>query len=87
MEFGGAQQCVVDARANVFRTDVAFERGLLHELRGLFPGAAEKQRSAGTMNSIGEIAYGTEAGGVDRGHISQAQDDNRRQFVQAIQDL
>jgi hypothetical protein len=69
----------MDARTNIFNAYVAFERGLLHELRRLVPGPAEKQRPAGGVNLIGQVANGAEPGSVDGGHISQAQNDDRRE--------
>ena len=46
VEIRGALEGVSNARADVFRAHVAFEFGLLHELGGLFAGAAEQQRTA-----------------------------------------
>ena len=76
---GCARERFVDAAAYIFRADVAFEFGLLHELRRLFSRATEKQRAAGSVHLIGEIANGAETGSINGGHISQPENDDRRQ--------
>src|SRR6266849_1196022 len=43
IDFGGTLQCFANAAADILRTDMAFELGLLHQLRGLFACSAEKQ--------------------------------------------
>ena len=76
-----------DTRANIFGADVASKFRLGHELRGLFPRAAEQKRTAGLVKLIGKIFYGAEARGIDGRHIAQAEDDDGRQRVQRIDDL
>src|ERR1700730_5547717 len=87
VHLGGAVEGFGDAGANVLGADVAFEFGLAHELGGLFAGTAEQKRAAGFVKLVGEIFYGTEAGGVDGGHVAQGQDDNGRQRVQRIENV
>ena len=77
----------VDAAAYIFRADVAFEFGLLHELRRLFSRATEKQRAARVVHLIGEIANSAETGGINGGHIAQPENDDRRQRGQVIQNV
>jgi hypothetical protein len=84
---GCAGQSVTDAWTDIFRSDVSLEFGLLHELRGLFSCTAQQQRSTGLVNLIGEIPNSTETGRIDRGHITQTEDNNRWQGVQAVQDI
>ena len=58
IETRGALECVGDAWADIFRADVAFKFGLLHELGGLFAGAAEQQGATGGVQRVGKVADG-----------------------------
>src|SRR4029077_1729235 len=55
--------------------------------RGLLAGAAEQERAAGFVKLVGKIFDGAETGGVNRGHVAQAQDDNGRQGAQRIENF
>src|SRR6266567_4664328 len=76
-----------NASANVFSADVAFELGLLHELRGLFARAAKEQRASRIMQRVREVADGAEPRGVNRGHVPQAQDNDGRQGVDGMENI
>ena len=43
MEIRSPLYRIGNACADIFRADMAFELGLMHELRGLFAGTAEQQ--------------------------------------------
>src|SRR4029077_17112234 len=76
IDFCGTLQGFRDAPADIFRADVTLKLCLLHELRRLFSSAAEKQRAPRVVKRVREIADGAQAGGVNRGHVSQTKDDD-----------
>src|SRR5215467_2510737 len=76
-----------DAGANVFRANVAFKFGLLHELSGLLACAAEEQVTAGGVEAVREFADSSEAGGIDRGHVAEAENDNGRERLDVVCDF
>lgn len=87
VDCGSAGDGVGDARADIFRAHVAFEFGLLHELGGLFAGAAEEEMAAGGVQAVGEFANGAEAGSVDGSHVAEAKNDDGRESVDAADDF
>src|SRR5258708_26004643 len=62
-----ALQRFADAAADIFRTNVAFELGLPHQLRGLLACSAEKQGASRIMQRVGQVTNGAQAGGINRG--------------------
>jgi len=52
IDFGGTLQCFTDAAAYIFRTNVAFELGLLHQLRGLLACLRREARSVPNPESV-----------------------------------
>ena len=76
-----------DAGADVFRADVAFEFGMLHEFGGLFAGATEEEMAAGGVEAVGEFADGAEASGVDGGHVAKTEDDDGREGTDVVGDF
>jgi hypothetical protein len=57
-----------------------------HHVRRLLPGAAQRQRPPGVVQGVGELLDRVQPGAVDRRHVAQAQDDDRRQRVDMIDD-
>ena len=49
--------------------------------RGLVARAAQQQRTARVVHTLGELLEGPQAGRVERGHVSKAQDHDLRQRV------
>src|SRR6185437_1462236 len=70
--------------ADVFRANVLFKLGLFHELGGLWRSAAQDQSPAGSMDAIGQIFQSANSGGVNRGHVAQANDDDGGQLRNAL---
>src|SRR5947207_14477684 len=87
IDLRGALQGLRNARADILLADVPLEIGLLHQLRGLFAGAAQKQGASRSLQRVRQVADSAEPGGVDRGHISQAQDNNGWQGVDGMEDV
>ena len=87
VDLGGAFQSFRDARADIFSSDMAFKLGLLHKLRGLLAGTAQQEGATGFVELVGQVFNGAEPGRVDRSHVAQAQDDDRREGVQRIENL
>src|SRR5216684_8199777 len=84
-DFAGALQCFANTAAYIFRTNVAFELGLLHQLRGLLACSAEKQGASRIVKSVCQITNGAQAGGINRGHVAQTKDDDGGQFVDGLE--
>src|SRR5260370_37249854 len=82
-----ALQRFADAAADIFRTNVAFELGLPHQLRGLLACSAEKQGASRIMQRVGQVTNGAQAGGINRGHVAQTKDDDGRQFVDGLENV
>src|SRR5215467_5312737 len=76
-----------DTGANVFRANVAFKFGLLHKLSWLLACTAEEQVTAGGMDTVREFADGSEAGGIDRSHVAEAENDNGREGLDLVCDF
>src|SRR6266566_7543235 len=87
IDLRGALQGFRNARADILLADVPFEIGLLHQLRGLFAGAAQKQGASRSLQGVRQVADSAESGSIDRGHISQAQDNNGWQGVDGMEDV
>src|SRR2546427_12445167 len=66
IDFGGTLQCFTDAAAYIFRTNVAFKLGLLHQLRGLLACSAEKQGASRILKRVRQITNGAQAGEIGR---------------------
>src|SRR5205807_3771733 len=81
---GSAPECLGYVRAEVFRSHVAVEFGLVHETRGLLARATEKHRPTGGAKAAGQILERCQPRGINRGHIPQAQDHNGRQLVETV---
>jgi hypothetical protein len=64
----------VHVRQHVFGAHVAVELRAIHERRGLGQGTTEQQRPAGRVQRIGEVLDCVQARGVERRHVTQAQD-------------
>jgi len=69
IEVPGPLYRIGNAFADIFRADMAFEPGLMHELCGLFAGAAEQKRSAGSLERVCQVADGAKASGVNGSHV------------------
>ena len=85
VDLAGARQRVVEGGADVLGADAAIEL----RARASAPAAARARRTPGTRGSSRRTAsarssMALQAGGVDRGHVAQPQDDDRRQAVEPI---
>ncbi len=58
----------------------------MDQLCGLLAGPAEDQGALAGVQGLGDFFQGEEPGGVEGGHVAQAQDDHRRQLVQVLGD-
>src|SRR5258708_5602044 len=84
VNLAGAGEGAFDIRLDVFLADVFGEFGLLENLAGLGASAAEQESTAGFAQTIGEDFDGVEAGGVDGGHVAEAEDDYRGELVDMV---
>src|SRR5262245_17485906 len=62
------------------------EVGAGDEASRLEAGTAEKQAAPGRVKRLCEFLEGSKARGIERGHVSQSQDHNRRERVDLIED-
>jgi hypothetical protein len=67
---------------HVLRAYVVEEVGAGDDVLGLVAGAAEEEGSAGFMEAGVELLEGVEAGGVEGGHVAQAEDDDVAEGVE-----
>ena len=80
-------QSFFHAAANIFRPHVLLELSLLHQSRRLFARTAQDESSAGAVHHVRKFFQGLQSGGVDCGHIPQAQNHDRRQFLDLREDF
>ena len=66
----------LDVGHDVFSAEAVEEAGAAEELGGLLHGSAKDEGAAGVVKALGEGLDGVNAGGVDGGHIAEAQDDD-----------
>src|SRR4051812_34781756 len=77
-------KCGLYVRANVFRTHMLLELSLSHELGWLFARTTKDERSSGLMQRIGDILKRFQSCGIDRSHVAQTQNHDRRKVLQLI---
>src|SRR5215471_2871964 len=87
VDFGGALQRFRDAPADIFCADVALELRLLHQFGGLRSRTAKQERPPRLVQGVREVTNRAEARGVNGGHVSQTQDDNRRKLVEGMKNV
>src|ERR1700681_4419678 len=58
----------------------------MDQLCGLLAGPAEDQGALAGVQGLGDFFQSEDAGGIEGGHVAQAQDDHRRQLVQVLGD-
>jgi hypothetical protein len=75
----GLRQRCLHMRQDVLGADMLDELGLLEELGGLVPRAAEDQRPSGPGQAIAEGLQNVQAGRIDGRHVPQAQNQDRRE--------
>ena len=76
LQFAGAGQGSLYVGEDVFRTYVLEEVGVVDDAAGLVSRAAEEKGSARLMEASVELLEGVNAGGVECGHVAQAEDDD-----------
>ena len=86
VEFLGALQGIGNAETNVAAPDVVLKFGLMQETGGLLSRTAKNEAAPGTVDQVRQILQSLQAGGVDRRHVSQAQNDDRGQIRKAADD-
>src|SRR6267142_6972834 len=87
IDFRSALQRFRNASADILCADMAFEFGLLHQLRWLLSRAAKQQGAPSSMERVGQVANGAEAGSVNGGHVAQPEDHDGRQFLEGEENL
>ena len=76
VDFTGAVEGCLNVGHDVFAAEAVKEACAAEELGGLLHGTAEDQGAAGVVQALGEGLDGVDAGGVDGGHVAEAQDDD-----------
>ena len=71
--------------ADVRVTDVAMEIGARDKPRGLMTCAAQEERATGCMKCLREFLECAQASRIERGHVPEPQDDDRRKRVNVIE--
>src|ERR1700730_4036805 len=84
MHFLRTAQRFLHVLADIFWADNFRELPLMAQLCGLIAGGAEDQGALAGVQGLGDFFQGEEAGGVEGGHVAQAQDNHRRQLVQVL---
>ena len=85
-EVCGAEQRLLNVRADIRIADVLVEIGPPHQLRRLLAGAAQDQRAAGFFQAVRQIFERLQARGIHRRHVPQPHNDNRRQRLEMVAD-
>ena len=67
---------------DVFRAYVLEEVGASDDVLGLVAGTAEEEGSAGFIEARVELLEGVDAGGVEGGHVAEAEDDYVTELVE-----
>src|SRR5262249_32268735 len=84
---GGSLQSVFNVCQNVLSANVPLKFGLLHQLSRLFASTAKKEEAAGIVKLIGQILDCGKTCGINRGHIAEAEDDDRWKHFDGVEYL
>src|SRR5258706_13217931 len=84
MDLFGAAESGLHVVANIFRTHDFFELGLMNQARGLLARATENQSPIASVQLAGNFFDCEQSGGIQSGHVAQAEDDYERQRAQIL---
>ncbi len=77
----------MNVRADIRLANVLFELSLVQQGGGLRSGSANNQIATRRVQLVGQLFESQQAGGVDRRHVPQPQDDDRRELIRLVGDL
>src|SRR5579864_3071586 len=82
----GAFEGVGYAPANILLAHMLVKLSLTHSQRRLFPGPAKNELPARFTHAVGKVFQRLETRGINRRHVSQSQDNDRREMWQTRDD-
>ena len=86
MDLLGTAKSGLHVVADILLADDFLEFGLMNQAGGLLTRAAEDEDPIAGMELAGNLLNGEQPGGIESGHVAQAEDDNRRQRVEIPSD-
>ena len=84
--FFGAAQGLLHVVADILGANQFLEFGLLDQAQGLLSARKESRRARFSAGNAAHFLQGKESGGIERRHVAQAENHDRRQLVQMLGD-
>lgn len=76
LDFAGAGECYLHVGQNILRANALKKVGSGEELRRLIARATHEEHLAGFVQTLREAFKSVDAGGVERRHVTEAEDDD-----------
>ena len=84
LDFAGAGEGFLHVGQNIFRANALKKVGSGEELRRLIARATHEEHLAGFVQTLREAFKSVDAGGVERGHVAEAENDDVTKLAEVV---